>query len=237
MTKASSYVLGYAAERESFSCSELMDSTDSISRSSLNWALVQLESCGELSRIGHGVYAKSSKQRFAYSPGEDIKRLFESLKAEYPLAHFCIYGGDIFEPLQHHLSYNALTYVEADKSLTEILFHKFQDAGQKVFHKPSKELFYDYVDISSPAIIVKQLISGAPLNKGGKVPVPTLEKLLVDIRRDSDLDYLSEQESLYMLATAADIYNINRSSLLRYAGRRGIREEFEADLKRLDDDK
>lgn len=212
-----------------------MDSTDSISRTSLNWALVQLESRGELARIGHGVYAKSSKQRFDYSPGEDIKRLFESLKAEYPLAHFCIYGGDIFEPLQHHLSYNALTYVEADKYLTETLFHRFKDAGQKVFHKPSKELFYDYVDLSSPAIIVKQLISGAPLNKGGKVPVPTVEKLLVDIRRDSDFDYLSEQESLYMLTTAADMYNINRSSLLRYAGRRGIREEFEADFKKMDD--
>ena len=236
MTKASSYVLGYAAERERFSCSELMDSTDSISRTSLNWALVQLESRGELARIGHGVYAKSLKQRFDYSPGEDIKYLFESLKEEYPLAHFCIYGGDIFEPLQHHLSYNALTYVEADKSLTEILFHKFKDAGKKVFHKPSKELFYDYVDISSPAIIVKPLISGAPLNKGGKVPVPTLEKLLVDIRREPDLDYLSGQESLYMLSVASDLYTINKSSLLRYAGRRGIREEFENDLINLNDD-
>lgn len=237
MDKVSSYVLGYAAERDSFTCSELMDSTDAISRTSLNWALVQLESCGELARIGHGVYAKSSKQKFIYTPGEEIENLYKSLKEQYPLAHFCLYGGDIFEPLQHHLSYNALTYVEADKSLTEILFHKFQDTGQKVFHKPSKELFYDYVDISSPAIIVRQLISGAPLKKSGKVPVPTLEKLLVDIRRNPDLDYLSGQESRYMLSTADDLYSLNRSALLRYAGRRGLREEFEKDLEEMINDK
>lgn len=70
------------------------------------------------------------------------------------------------------------------------------------------------------------MVSDSPLMKIESVPGPSLEKLLIDIRRDKDFDYLAGEESSRMLENA-----------LRYAGRRGVRTEIENEIKGLDHDK
>jgi hypothetical protein len=56
---------------------------------------------------------------------------------------------------------------------------------------------------------VKPLVTEAPLTLDGKVPVPTLEKLLVDTRVDADYSYLQGYENLEMQRTA--IFALSRS--------------------------
>ena len=136
-----------------------------------------------------------------------------------------------------HLSYNALTYVETDKFVSETVFHTLQEKGYKVFYKPGKDELYKYIDISTPAIIVKPMVSDSPLMTIDGVPGPSLEKLLVDIRRDKDFDYLAGEESSRMLENAFHMYTINTTRLLRYAGRRGVRTEIENEIKGLNHDK
>ncbi|MDD6103322.1 MAG: hypothetical protein PUB73_01720 [Bacteroidales bacterium] len=58
------------------------------------------------------------------------------------------------------------------------------------------------------------------------VPGPSLEKLLIDIRRDKNFDYLAGEESSRML-----------ENVLRSAGRRGVRTEIENEIKGLNHDK
>ncbi|MGM9776273.1 MAG: DUF6577 family protein [Candidatus Coprenecus sp.] len=82
------------------------------------------------------------------------------------------------------------------------------------------------MDISAPAIIVKPKVSDSPLMKIEGVPGPSLEKLLIDIRRDKNFDYLAGEESSRMLENA-----------FRYAVRRGVRTEIENEIKGLDHDK
>jgi len=53
--------------------------------------------------------------------------------------------------------------------------------------------------------------------------VPTMEKLLVDIRWDDDFDYLGGGKTQRMLDNAASLYTLNTTKLLRYAGRRHCR--------------
>ena len=60
-----------------------------------------------------------------------------------------------------------------------------------------------------------------------------LEKLLVDIRCDADFDYLAGSEAFRMLDNAISLFTINITKLLRYAGRRHRREEFESDFNQL----
>jgi len=60
----------------------------------------------------------------------------------------------------------------------------------------------------------------------GRYSDPTLEKLLVDIQKDADFDYLQGAESLYMYQMAFDLYTINTQRLMRYAKRRGISQEI-----------
>lgn len=228
--------MAYAVSHGSFTASELASSIPNSllnSRSTLEWHLSQLTREGTLGRIGKGRYSKNALSSMTLSEEDTDKTLFCQLRELFPEASFCVYKGGIFAPLQHHLSYNALTYVETQRELTEVVFHHLQDKGIKVFHRPDKKVFYDYIDISQPGIIVKPLISGSPLQECCSVTVPMLEKILVDIRRDNDFDYMSGGEAYRMLKNAASLYTINTTKLLRYAGRRNCRLEFEQDLKEL----
>lgn len=78
-------------------------------------------------------------------------------------------------------------------------------------------MIYRYVDMDSRVIFVKNLVSEAPLQEVSGVPMPTLEKLLVDILRDTDFFYLQGSESDRIIENAFNLYTINRNRPFRYA--------------------
>lgn len=90
-----------------------------------------------------------------------------------------------------------------------------------------------YIDLSQENIIVKPLISESPLIDDDGVPMPTLEKMLVDTRVDADFYYLHGYENLEMLRTAITHYDVNQTRLLRYADRRNEKESILKDLKEI----
>ena len=237
MTKVEQHIIKFAKAYSLFSLADLYNSSKEISRQYMQWSLVRLVSKGTVVRVKRGLYKLSEKPRFSYSVKEVTKQLYSFLKDSFRYAPFCVYDGDILAPLQHHLSYNCLTYIETDRFVVDAVFRALQENGHKVFNKPDKDEFYKYVDISAPAIIVKPMVSDSPLMTIEGVPGPTLEKLLVDIRRDKDFDYLSGEESVRMFENAFNMFSINITKLLRYAGRRGARTEFENEIKELNYDK
>ena len=82
---------------------------------------------------------------------------------------------------------------------------------------------YDYADIKKKIVIVKPLVTQAPLMKQNGYYVPMLEKLLVDIRADKDFYYMQGIETAYMTETARELYMLNEEKLQRYAKRRNIK--------------
>lgn len=94
-------------------------------------------------------------------------------------------------------------------------------------------MIYRYVDMDSRVIFVKNLVSEAPMQEISGVPMPTLEKLLVDILRDTDFFYLQGSESDRIIENAFNLYTINRNRLFRYADRRKVKEELSSILENL----
>ena len=94
-------------------------------------------------------------------------------------------------------------------------------------------MIYRYVDMDSRVIFVKNLVSEAPLQEVSGVPMPTLEKLLVDILRDTDFFYLQGSESDRIIENAFNLYTINRNRLFRYADRRKVKKELSSILENL----
>ena len=62
----------------------------------------------------------------------------------------------------------------------------------------------------------------SPIEQVDGVPSPTLEKLLVDIEKDADFQYLQGAEAARMRENAESLYYINTTRLNRYARRRGL---------------
>lgn len=234
--ETTSAILSFAEKHHDFNIEDLSESlckSMDINRSSLLWHLFKLVNSNVLIRTGRGMYAKVTKPIFSPQPADDIIEVFNLLQSNFPFAKYCIYQGEIISPLQHHLSSNRIIYVETERDSAETIFDFLKGEGRPVFLRPGKDIVYRYVDMDSRTIFVKNLVSEAPLQEVSGIPMPTLEKLMVDILRDSDFFYLQGSESEHIIENAFRMYSVNRSRLFRYSNRRKVKDELLSILNNL----
>lgn len=121
--------------------------------------------------------------------------------------------------------------VEVPKSMCEsvraVLKQSFEDVALIRNAYPMMEDLHDF-------ILVKPLISEAPVFEQGGVTVPELEKMLVDHDADKEYAALSESDIQKEFQRAFELYPVNTSRLLRYAGRKGKKEEIQNRILRID---
>ena len=227
MTNTTQYIMNYAMQNKTFCIDDLLcmlpqDNTTSLS--SIKSTITRLVNSERLARVKRGVYSfiPTMKNSFEIVIGEKEKQLNELLKEKFPFATFCIYNGGTLAPLQHHLSYNNATYIETERTVMEAAFEYLRDNGYEVYLNPKSDMMSTYVNLKSAPIIIKPLKTEAPTTEQDGVVVPTLEKILVDIRKDADFSYLQGAESDNMLSNAEYLYMINYSRLRRYGRRRGL---------------
>lgn len=105
-----------------------------------------------------------------------------------------------------------------------------------------KRHFEDVVDIRKAYlmindlhdfILVKPMISEAPLSIVDSIPVPSPEKHLVDLFSDKEYNSLSESEKVRLAKESIAIGMLNQSKVMRYARRKGKKEEMEMIMKCL----
>ena len=205
-----------------------------IARNTLSWHLSNLCRQGKLRRIGRGIYTAHFSNTFQVKANAKARSLYNTLFRQFPLADFCIYGGGVITPLLHDLTPNNSIYIETNREVAESVFNVLLPKYKgRLFLSPTKKIASTYIDFGRENIIVKPLVTESPLTLDGKVPVPTVEKLLVDTRVDPDFYYLHGYENLEMLRTAITHYDVNQTRLLRYADRRNEKESILNDLKEI----
>jgi predicted transcriptional regulator of viral defense system len=238
MMGVSDRILNFASGIPQFSVDDMpTDVFLGIRREKLSWYLGKLCRMGKLRRVGRGIYTMQSANTFVVKANAKARLLYRSLSGQYPFADFCVYSANVITPLLHDMMPNNTIYVETNRdtiqSVFDMLLPKYKG---RLFLAPTKEIATTYIDFSKENIIVKPLVTEAPLAFDGKVPVPTLEKLLVDTRMDADYYYLHGYENLEMLRTAISHYDVNRNRLLRYADRRNAKDSILKDLETINND-
>ena len=235
MVGVSNNIMNYANGLQQFAIDDMpIEVTAGIARNTLSWHLSNLCRQGKLKRIGRGIYTAHISNSFQVKANTKARSLYKSLSKQFPLADFCVYGGGVITPLLHDLTPNNTVYIETNREVTESVFNVLLPKHKgRLFLSPTKKIASTYIDFSSENIIVKPLVTESPLMFDGKVPVPTIEKLLVDTRVDPDFYYLHGYENLEMLRTAVTLYNVNQTRLLRYADRRNEKESILNDLKEI----
>ena len=225
MTSCKTLIMEYSSQTTIFGLEELWSWISAIAKYSRNTVMClvsRMVYAGDLIRVARGVYASASdKTIFKAEPSKEEIKLFEELRNRFPFAPFCIYNGSVLIPLQHHLSCNNITYVETDRNAVESVFNFIRESSDRVWLMPDADFVYRYIDLSKGGIIVKPLVTEAPLQYINGVSTPTIEKLLVDIRKDADFAYLQGMEATRMIDNANTLYVVNKTRLNRYARRRG----------------
>lgn len=219
-TNIKNLILDYVSNHESVDVSSLVSDLG-VKITTARQYISQLTKEGRLARSAVGQYKLTGKQIFKYSLPESLVQLNKDIKELLPFSDLCIYDGSVFAPLQHHLSINNAVYVETSRDSVDTVFTLLKESHTNVFKQPDADFLYDYINLKDKCFIVKTFVTESPVIKTGGINSPSLEKLLVDIQKDEDFDYLRGTELLYIYQTAFDLYVVNIPKMLRYARRRG----------------
>jgi hypothetical protein len=93
---------------------------------------------------------------------------------------------------------------------------------------------YNMLEDLHDFILVKQMISESPCVDVDGVPVPVLEKHLVDLVSDKMYAHHNGKDVDREFQLAFDTHKVNQSRMLRYASRKGKKEEVQEKIAALD---
>lgn len=226
------YIKQFAlVQNKPFQRAELMQYLEShnISRTSAKVALYRLARSGHLNNVGHGLYCLSAKHNmeFQYSPSDDELNLAQQVRDKFPFADFCIWKPAVLIPYMQHVPALRIIFVDVEKVASESVFYFLQGLQEHktILLNPTRQECERYIT-SDDMIIVRTLISEAPVVSVQNYFVPTLEKILVDAAGDNELLFVQGAELFTIYENASQIHDMNISRLLRYATRRNRKNKI-----------
>ena len=124
--------------------------------------------------------------------------------------------------------------VEVEKESMESVFYFLKENEFHVYLNPDNDIINKYVSSEKDAVIVKLLISEAPVQDIKDITTITIEKILVDIFCD-DIIFSAQQgpEMNNIFREAFRKYTVNENRMLRYADRRRKKQALNNYLKTI----
>lgn len=201
---------------------------------SMDTELRQMVAAGMLERIGYGQFRLCPNVKPQYNPivSTEMKTLFSSIKERYPYAAFCIWQARAVSSFMQHVPSIDVLILETDRSAAEAVYDDVRELveGRTVLLRPTEKECRLYA-LGTPSLLVRDLISEAPIIRVDGVTTASLEKILVDITIAPEFEFARGSELYTIFENADQVYHIGKKTLLRYAARRGRKEEIEKLIK------
>ncbi|MBO9683390.1 MAG: hypothetical protein J7502_12105, partial [Flavisolibacter sp.] len=182
---------------------------------------------GVLARTGKGKFILGNGRVFIPELSTSLRNLYHDVRRQFPYVQICVWNTSVFNEFMLHQPGRYYLLVEVDKDVTQSVFHFLTEKKKNIFLEPTAEVLSLYASKEKNAVIVKSLVSEAPVQLLQNVFTVTLEKILVDIFSDEIL-FAAQQgsEMQTIFRNAFDNYTINENKMLRYADRRRKKEAF-----------
>ncbi|MBN1970260.1 MAG: hypothetical protein JW870_12900 [Candidatus Delongbacteria bacterium] len=193
----------------------------------INWRIYALVQMGVLSRIGRGKFTLGNSRIFIPEINSKLKTINSMLKKEFPFLDICLWKTSSFNEFMIHQPGRFYILIEVEKDATQSVFFFLKDAKYSVFIDPTKDLIEKYFPDEREILIVKPLVTEAPVQDIEGLNTTTLEKMLVDVFCDDVI--LSAQQGSEMriiFQEAMNKYTVNENRMIRYADRRRKKEKF-----------
>ena len=189
---------------------------------------------GVLNRIGRGKFHFGSVNKYIPELSRSISTLNNKLKNQFPFLPFCIWDTSVINEFMVHQPGKFYILVETEKESMESVFYFLKENKYSVYLNPGPDIIDKYLSPEKNAVIIKPLVSEAPLQSVKDVNTITIEKMLVDIFSD-EIIFSAQQgsELKNIFNEALRKYTVNENRLLRYADRRRRKEYIIKYLKNL----
>jgi hypothetical protein len=197
------------------------------SDNTINMYLSKLKKKGKISAPAKGFYELGSIPLFNPEVSGSLKKIYNQIKREFPYITFCVWDSAWLNDLMRHQPFKHYLVVEVEKEASEHVFGFLNETLKNVFLNPNEEIFNRYIQNLEDVVIVKNLVSEAPLIETHKIVIPALEKLLVDMLADTNLFSAQQNETQFIMKSAMEKFAINEMKMKRYALRRNRENEVE----------
>jgi hypothetical protein len=189
------------------------------------WRIHHLKESRILLPVKRGLYSLNKEANKTFFDPPDTRRmddLYSIYFSNFKMETCALWSTEWLAQFMGLQPTHYFTVFEIEKELTYPLFFHLQQAKTEAFLNPDADMMRDYVMKKKNPVVVKPLLSRAPLQKTqNNLPIASLEKILVDIFCDTDV-FISYQGSALkdIFNNAWKTYSINLSSLINYAKRR-----------------
>jgi len=193
----------------------------------LAWRLHELTQENVLARVGFGLYRLNDRPICPSEPSLTLRQISDRLKTERPLITCCVWDTRLLASLMIHQPMKHLQLVEVDRDASMAVYHLLRNWPE--ITDQNKQALYLYEDwlvlsrrgfIADNPVIIKPLVSEAPLVHHDGYTTAPLEKILVDLLADQELYHAYQEEVETMFRDALERFIVNRDKLRRYARRR-----------------
>jgi hypothetical protein len=193
-----------------------------LSDAALRWRIHDMKNEGIIQSIEAGVYTISNNPVFIPDGDKMMMKIVKLFNQKYKGLDYCIWNTNLLNNFTIHQSFKFFYVFDTDRDITESVFYHFKENNLNVFNNPGQQIMDDYVVGGTNAIVLRPLVSRSPAITENEITFPSLEKILVDIFCDQHQFYAyGGHEMEIIFENAFRLYNINFSSLLAYADRRG----------------
>ncbi len=197
---------------------------------SMDMVLQQMVADGTLVRSAYGVFELNQGVKPVFLPvvSDEMHGLFREIRELYPYTNMCIWQASELGSFMQHVPNLDVMIVEVEKLAAEAVYDDVRGlvVGRVVLLNPT-EREYRLYGAGEHSLVIKDLVSESPLLEVDGVKAPSLEKILVDAMVSPELEFARGGELYTVFENAGEMYEIGRKAMLRYASRRGLREEIE----------
>ncbi|MGH1789579.1 DUF6577 family protein [Enterococcus faecalis] len=195
----------------------------------LRWRIYELKQQGIIYSPKRGIYALNKKEPFQPILTQKMEELATLLQEKFPYVRFSIYPTKWVGNLSNHVYKTNNLVIEIDADILDAAFHFLKEHFPNTFLSPEQKMYDYYILPQEENIIINRLHVDAPLNKIRKnYYTPKLEKLIIDlVINDPVIFPVGVAEVKTIITNALDTYNINYSTLTRYANKRNAKQKLD----------
>jgi len=223
-------------EHSSFDRNELndfyLDFEPDLKESTFSWRIYDLKKKVIIKTIGRGLYIISNKPKYKPVLSENVLKIARKSSERFEEINYCIWETQWLNEFTQHQTSNQMIVVEVEKEFVDSFYYNFNDnLRMDFFLNPDEKEIQFYISESTVPVVIKRLVTRAPINKlknkKAVVPIATLEKIMVDLFADEGLFHFYQgSELIHIYEKIIDRYNINLTKLFSYAKRRRKEQEI-----------
>jgi len=226
-------------DKESFTREELFQFyryfEPKLKEGTFGWRIYDLKKRNIIKPIKRGLYVISYKPKYKPDISPNLLKIMKQLSEKFDEVKHCVWETVWLNEFAQHQTSKSTLFIEVEKGFEESLFYALKEnLHREVFLYPDEKTIDFYIAESNQPVIIKKLLTRAPLmertEKKVKFYTPTLEKILVDLFAEKRLFYyLQGGELMHIYENALSNYTINFTKLFSYAKRR----ERDYDIKQF----